>query len=378
MMSNKIKKAKKILGRPMDWAFRRINFDYDAATYALRDVPAQKLLNWVHSEWDSLKRPISPRSMPRFLEIEPINICNLHCPGCTAGRGDMERRQGAMTLPEFQRVVDQLSDHAGLLILYERGEPFLNKELCPMIEYATKKGMRVVVSTNGHFLEAPEAAERVVRSGLDHLMISLDGTSQESYGSYRRGGDLQKVVSGVRAVLKARDRAGLEFPRVDLRFIPMRRNENEIPLVKKLAAELGVDMLSFKTYNPAQGPEGTVEEFLPLNEKYRRFSYGPDGLPTRNERNDCTKPWNTLSVRWDLSVVPCNCDYQDDFVLGDLKKQSVEDVWHGAGYARFRKSFLDDWTAHPLCSGCTYAFMKPGCFTGEMLRKKDLLKGYAC
>lgn len=103
-------------------------------------------------------------------------------------------------------------------------------------------------------------------------------------------------------------------------------NEHEIPHIREIASDLGVDILSFKTYNPALGLEGAAHEFLPKNENYRRFSYNASEKLIRNQQNPCTKLWNTISDCWNGSVVPCNCVHQDEFVLGILKERILSKV----------------------------------------------------
>ncbi len=336
----------------------RIAFEHDGIDYVARGASWRKALNWVRAERAARGQPPRPVAMPKYLELEPTNLCNLRCPGCVVGRGEITRDRGRMPTDIYRAAIDQLADYVLLLILFERGEPFMHDDLCDMIAYAAERGIRVSVSTNGHFVGSEEKAEAIVRSGLDHLIVSLDGATPETYQAYRRGGDFDKVVAGIRTLLDVRNRMGARLPIVDLRFIPMRQNEHEIPAIRKLAADLGVDVLSFKTYNPALGHEGETDECLPESEACRRFSYDADGSPIL-----CTKLWNTMSVRWDGTVVPCNCDYQDDFVLGRIGDQTLPEIWRGDAFADYRKSFRDGWAEHPLCSTCTYAYMKPSQFS---------------
>lgn len=341
----------------------KIAFAHDGVDYVVRGASWKKAVNWVRAERAARARPLCPRAMPKYLELEPTNLCNLRCPGCVVGRGEITRPRGRMAIHVYKKAIDQLADYLLLLILFERGEPFVHDGLCDMVAYAAERGIKVSVSTNGHFLDSDERAEAVVRSGLDHLIVSLDGATPQTYQMYRRGGDFDKVVAGIRTLLGVREKMGAGLPLVDLRFIPMRQNEHEIPAIRKLASDLCVDILSFKTYNPALGHEGETDECLPKNEAHRRFSYDTGGRPIRNGENLCAKLWNTISVRWDGSVVPCNCDYQDDFILGRLEEQTLPEIWRGDVFADYRKSFRDAWAEHPLCNSCTYAYMKPGCFS---------------
>jgi len=346
---------------------KRITFTYDGIKYTVRHFSLKKLINWIMNEWAAYTKPLYPWEMPKYLQLEPTNLCNLHCPGCILGQGHMTRIQGKMSLDEYKKIVDQLKDYLLLIILFERGEPFLHENIFDMTKYACQREINVTLSTNGHFLNSLEQVESIVHSGLNHLTVSLDGATPETYKVYRRGGDFNKVISGIRTLCDIRNKIGFISPQIELQFIPTRYNEHEIPLIRELASNLGVDILSFKTYNPAHEPEDITYKLLPKNEKYRRFSYNAEGKLIRNKKNLCTKLWNTICIHWNGDVVPCCYDHQNDFVLGSIKEQTISEIWRGAAFAGYRKDFRDNWSSHPLCNNCTYAYMKPGLFTGEMI-----------
>ena len=115
-----------------------------------------------------------------------------------------------------------------------------------MVSYASSKGMYTATSTNAHFL-TDEMAKKTVESGLDRLIISLDGTTQEVYEQYRREGDIEKVIEGARNIVKWKRKLKSKTPFVFFQFLVVRPNEHQIEEVKKLAKEVGVDEVRFKT-----------------------------------------------------------------------------------------------------------------------------------
>jgi len=103
----------------------------------------------------------------------------------------------------FKKTVDEVHEHAFFLTLYFQGEPYLNPLFLDMVNYASQRNMYVGTSTNAHYL-SEENARKTVESGLDKLIISIDGTTQETYQQYRVGGQLNKVLEGTRNIVPGR------------------------------------------------------------------------------------------------------------------------------------------------------------------------------
>ncbi|MBN2000406.1 radical SAM protein, partial [candidate division KSB1 bacterium] len=205
---------------------------------------------------------------PPIVNVEPTNLCNLKCPLCTTGSGDMQRPRGKMNFEIYRRFVDQVADKTIYMTLYHQGEPYLLKDFNRFVRYAKDKGMYVNTSTNAHFFEKKSARE-VVDSGLDSMIISLDGVTQDSYSRYRVGGSLETVLNGIRRLVDAKKQHNSKTPYLFLQFLVMKHNESEIPAVKKLAKELGVDRLLIKTIQVMTVEE--AHEWLPEEKKYRRY-----------------------------------------------------------------------------------------------------------
>jgi len=133
---------------------------------------------------------------PAVATVEPTNLCNLRCIECPAGTGSMTRSKGNLDISLFRSFIDDLSPCLSYLMLYFQGEPLLHPQLTELIQYASHKKVYTSVSTNGHHLNR-ENVMRIIESGLNRIIISLDGTDQESYQQYRSGGDFKKVLHGI-------------------------------------------------------------------------------------------------------------------------------------------------------------------------------------
>lgn len=290
---------------------------------------------------------------PVVLMVEPTNICNLKCPLCPSGNGGLTRPRGTMAYEAFSRVFRQQARDLLLLMLWNQGEPFINRDLLRMVRTAKDHGVPTITSTNGHFVRTDEEAEAVVRSGLDELIVSLDGATPETYVQYRVGGDFERVLSAARLVDRARRRLGSRSPVVHLQFIIMKHNEGEIDAARRIARDVGADRLSLKTAQVYTEEE--ARRYLPTDERYSRYSYRGRGLTMNGRvRNTCRHLWYSTVINWDGVVSPCCFDKDAHYGLGDaLNGQDFEHIWTGPRYTAFRNTILKDRASVPICSNCS-------------------------
>lgn len=289
---------------------------------------------------------------PISVSIEPTTACNLRCPECPSGLRSFTRPTGMLEPGLFRNVIDQLSPALSYLTFYFQGEPYLNPEFLQMVRYASAAGIYTSTSTNAHFL-TEEGARRTVASGLDRLIISIDGTTQAAYESYRIGGSLGKVLQGARNVLSARREMRSRTPHVVFQFLVVAPNEHQIPEVRKLGKELGVDEVVLKTAQIYGFENGSP--LIPTQDRYSRYRKNEGGsYSIKNALGDhCWKMWHSCVVTWDGKVLPCCFDKDAHFVLGDLRRNSFEEIWFGKEYARFRASLLASRHEIDMCRNCS-------------------------
>jgi radical SAM protein with 4Fe4S-binding SPASM domain len=343
---------------------RRVQIQSDGIPYHFTNVSRKKIINACLGETSLYFKPSRPWAMPAHLQVEPSTRCNLHCALCPVSSG-LKRPQGFMDFELFTKSIDQTGDHVFTLLLWDWGEPFLNPSIFEMIDSARRKDLRVACSTNGHLFADPRMAERVVQSKLDTLIFAVDGVTQETYARYRQGGNLERVLSGIRNVVAQKQKLGVSGPLINFRFIVMRHNEHEVPRLREVCRSLGVDALTLKTLNhrlhdPYWDDQrtGRVEdEMIPRESGYQRFrTVQPGGQAIRRKHNPCKQFWNTPCLHWEGSVVPCTFDPEDRFKLGDLKRQSFREIWTGDAYSTIRRAFRRNWGQMELCGECSYAY----------------------
>jgi radical SAM protein with 4Fe4S-binding SPASM domain len=311
-----------------------------------------------------LKKP-TIWGVPPVLTIEPTNLCNLHCPLCTTGAGETQRTSGNMTIETFKRIMDLLGNDIFFLLIYHQGEPYINKHFFEFVEMAKMKNIYVTTSTNGHYF-SNENIKKTFNCGLDSMIISLDGTNQTSYEKYRIGGNLDKVLEGTKKLIVEKKRRGSRIPNIALQFLVMKHNEHEIPKVKKIADRLGVDRLLIKNIEVRSLDE--AKEWLPQNEKFRRYDYTGDQYVVKGiEKNSCARPWLSTLINWDGTFVPCCFDKNGEYPMGNVHQIiSVDEMWKGSSITEFRSNLLRNRQNINICRNCNKGL---GSFLPEKLLK---------
>ncbi|MCX6305280.1 MAG: radical SAM/SPASM domain-containing protein [Bacteroidetes bacterium] len=299
---------------------------------------------------------------PLAVSIEPNNSCNLQCPECPAGMKELTRPRGFMEPALFRSIINQLLPHLSYLTLYFQGEPFMSKHFFDFISYATSKKIFVATSTNGHFLDAA-TVQKTIASGLNRLIISLDGADQQSYEAYRRGGDFNKVITGIRLLVSEKKRLKKQTPQVVLQCLVLSSNEHHLDEIRKMAKELGADKLEFKTAQFNDFEHGNP--LMPETTKYSRYKPPAHPLtrspvhqftPKNRMPDSCFRMWSSCVVTWDGLVVPCCFDKDATHVMGDLTKQGFRDIWRGTRYNDFRKKILRNRKSVGICGNCSQNF----------------------
>jgi radical SAM protein with 4Fe4S-binding SPASM domain len=298
------------------------------------------------------KKPVQ-WGYPVSISFEPTTSCNLRCPECPSGLREFTRPTGMLKKDFFKETIDDVYKELLYLIFYFQGEPFLNPDFLEMVKYAHDKGIYTATSTNAQYI-TDEKAKRTVESGLDRLIISIDGTTQDVYKQYRRGGNLEKVLQGARNIVKWKKELKSKTPFVFFQFLVVKPNEHQIEDVKKLAKEIGVDQVRFKTaqiYDYENDPNNLITNI----DKYSRYRKDKNGNMQIKSglKNHCWKLWHANVITWDGLVVPCCFDKDAMHRLGNLRMQSFKEVWHNDNYKQFRSELMKSRKNIDICANCS-------------------------
>lgn len=299
-----------------------------------------------------LRKPVQ-WGYPVSISFEPTTSCNLRCPECPSGLRAFSRPTGMLEKDFFTKTIDEIHRELLYLIFYFQGEPYLNPAFLDMVKYAAGKGIYTATSTNAHYLN-DAAAKRTVESGLDRLIISIDGTTQDVYKQYRVGGNLEKVIEGAKNIVKWKRELNSKTPFVFFQFLVVKPNEHQLNDIRRLAKEVGVDEVRFKTAQVYEY-ETDPNNLIPTIDKYSRYRKNADGTYTPKNKlaNRCWKMQHANVITWDGLVVPCCFDKDAMHQLGNLKNQSFKEVWNNDNYRQFRNELIKSRRNIDICANCS-------------------------
>jgi radical SAM protein with 4Fe4S-binding SPASM domain len=305
------------------------------------------------SYWFSrLTRKANTWGNPFSLSIEPTTACNLGCPECPSGLKQFTRPTGKLNLDLHEKILSQVSSSVFYINYYFQGEPFLHPQFLDLIRQAKKHKIYTATSTNAHFIDQKKA-EEIIDSGLDRLIISIDGLTQETYENYRVHGNLAKVIEASKLLIEAKEAKASATPHLIFQFLAVKPNEHEIPAIFTLGNEMGIDEVRIKTAQVYDYENGNP--LIPENEKYSRYKRQTDGTYKLKYAtgNHCWRMWSGSVLTWDGKVVPCCFDKDAQHVLGSVETSNFQTIWKDKKYRNFRQAILTGRNQIDICQNCS-------------------------
>jgi radical SAM protein with 4Fe4S-binding SPASM domain len=310
---------------------------------------AKVLASFYRARWDKKGKIWG---YPVSLSFEPTTACNLKCPHCPSGLRAFSRPTGKAKSSLFEQILEEVGNTLTYLTFYFQGEPYLHQDFLKWVKMARQKNIYTATSTNGHYF-SPQVAEQTVLSGLDRVIVSIDGAEQESYEKYRIGGNLEKVKQGLRHLKEAKLRHKSRTPFVMLQFIVFKHNQNEVAAIKKMGADLGVDEVVIKTAQIYDYENAT--DFIPDKQDWARYKRDIDGkFKFKNKLFDhCWRMWHSCVLTFDGRVVPCCFDKDAHYTLGKVGEVSFKSIWQSVDYQAFRKQLFTARKEIDMCTNCS-------------------------
>lgn len=315
----------------------------------LRYLTLKKAGNILLAIHDFANRKEIPIAKPVYIKVEPTRLCNLRCLGCLHSSENYSNHvgdDGHLKIEDFKRIIEPISDFLLGISFAFLGEPFLNKSLVKMVDYAHKKNIGTMFPTNLSIHISNDKAKEIATSGLDMLMISLDGATSETYSRYRIGGNFDLVLENVAKIKEAKYQSGSRHPDLRWKFTVFDHNKHEIDLVKQSYKKLGFD--TFSIQNDMYNLKGKKKK---IRNKY--------SINLMNKKTACFWLWFTLIIEYNGNVSPCcgihNLFTIDTFNLGNVLNTQVLDIWNGNGYQQLRNGFKKSeplTKLHPTCKKC--------------------------
>jgi len=299
----------------------------------------QDILSWLPPQWLSL--PVAGGIL-----IEPTNFCNFQCEFCPINRG-LKRKKGYMTLDNFKKIIDEIKGKKDYIYMNFAGEPTMNRDIWKFARYARDNGIKSMISTNGSILNTYKP-EEILGSGLDRLMIAIDGASPETYIRYRQSlsgkNYFTEVIDNVKKLAEAREAWTGDAPVLQVQFVVFKHNQHEAELMKQLSHELGVDALTLKTPAFMFGKQSDVKvqvDDFDTETRFKRKTY---------KRIWCGWLWQGV-ILWNGDVTTCCYDYEGEHVVGNVFKDGgFWNVWNSKRFNLMRRAVLKG--TPKLCQKC--------------------------
>ena len=315
----------------------------------LRHLTLRKVCNFavrsVATFWARVTKRAAAWGMPWSYSIEPANYCNLHCRECFTGLGLSQRKHNLIGTDDFKTAVDNIKTHALNLFLYFQGEPFLNKNFHRLVEYAHNCDIFTVTSSNGQLINALNA-EQIINAGLDKIIIPLDGYNQQSYSAYRSGGNFAAVKNAISLIDNAKKRLKKRNPVIEVQCLASKITENHLKEIKQIALDCGADKFCVKTMQ-IETDDG-FEMFLPEKQRFSRYT---KDKVLKHPIRFCRRIFQSVVITSELDVLPCCYDKNADFLLGNLRHNSLTDILHSSAAIDFVRRILR-FQRPKMCQNC--------------------------
>lgn len=290
-------------------------------------------------------------ALPPVIRIEPSASCNLACAHCPTGTVDMSR--GIMNEAVFERAlgaVKEAGQQLRTVVLYHGGEPLLNKRFPEMVRQVKRLGVPHVKAVSNGMLLLSQKYDEIIDCGIDALEFSLDGRSPDENNFIRRRSDYATVVKNVKGFLDRLLEREAKSPRIYLSNTQFLHSSNpsawhkdpEPPAHLKREFEKYLDLIEFKCTWAMEWPDMGEE----IQESFLRWTD-----ESRAPMRSCASLDETTTIRANGDVVACCYDLTSKFVLGNIMKNSLTEIWRGARYDGLRKSIASGRFV-PLCAAC--------------------------
>lgn len=272
-----------------------------------------------------------------IISIEPTNVCNSKCAMCPYQK--MTRPKETMAMDLFKKIVDDcVKNGIEKFNLNFYNEPFLDLLIFKRISYLKSNGLKVKLYSNGSIVDA-EKTEKILKSGLDEIIFSVDGAKKETYEKIRIGLDFNATVSNILRLIKRKNESGLKTPRILVAFVRQDINKNEVK--------------DFQEFWEDKADKTIIAFDDNRNETSPFFKNGMINLTAF----PCKKLWTELVVMSNGKIPLCCIDCDGKVILGDFKTQTLAEIWNSAGFKKIRDwhlNFKSGWIA--LCRNCVHSY----------------------
>ena len=333
----------------------RYRFVFDTMPVVVRGMSWPARRNLLAAGLNLAHRRPRPWSWPLHMQVELTSFCELECPVCPTGIGELERSASAIDPDLLDQVIGEVGPYLLTLSLWAWGEPLLYKHLARALDIVSRYPMATLLSTNGQSLNTPRVQEALRQHPPTYLIVAIDGLTDETNSVYRKGARLAPALEGVRALADWKQRSGSRYPVLHCRFMAMRQNEHEVPRLREFAAAAGFDMVSLRSLSIIDSAEQSHRNMVPVDELLRAYRY-EQGVRVQRRDFVCQHASTFPTILADGRVVACEQDFNGQQAYGVLEKGgSFRDIWQSAAASEVRRTIRDRPGEYSFCRNCPYA-----------------------
>ena len=300
---------------------------------------------------------------PSNITIEISTNCNLSCTMCSRTHST-ETKSQLMGPETYENVLDNFPKLSKVFVC-GAGEPLLHPDILEIIKITKSRGASIIMTTNAALL-TEKMARDLVKLKLDTLYVSLDGATTESYEKIRRGAKFDRVIENIKRLDQIKQESNSSLPAVELNFVGMSQNINELPGVVELAHELGLKKIYYLPVtvigeqgikHPHEVPELTKSVFEKATEKAKFHGISLRLRPLEPQTQPCFSPWSNPYISIDGTITPCcpigsnapgvyasdwyfnsHIEFDpEEYVLGDIFEEDFSKIWNNKKYRLLRK-----------------------------------------
>jgi len=338
-----------------DIAFRgKYNFKYDLMPVSTSRMSLSKRINLIKAGLNLFHLRLKPWSWPIHMHIELTSYCNLSCAVCPTGTKELKRKPLAMDPALFKKLFDEVSPYLLTTSLWGWGEPLLHPQLSEILKIASNRGVSTLLSTNGQNLNDEKVLQALIDYPPNYLIVALDGITDETNTVYRKGAKIDPALEGVKWLAEMKEKRKQQFPVLHLRYIAMKHNEHELPLLPDFARNNGFEFLSIRTLSIIDAPDDVHSVMVPENEKYRAYNYENE---RRIRRKDyiCEQCFIFPAVFADGTVVACDQDYNGNQYYGTIAGDvPFSSLWWNSKSQNIRRVIRDMPDNFSFCHNCPF------------------------
>jgi radical SAM protein with 4Fe4S-binding SPASM domain len=289
---------------------------------------------------------------PLKMHLEPTSFCNLRCPMCPQSVG-ANTNNGFMEMDLFDKIIDDARDFVREINLFFRGESMMHKDIYQMIETCERAGIASHINTNATLFR-DDAVAKLIEANPSKITISFDSGDPETYEAMRKGARFDLTLERTVQLLEAKRRRGGRRPYVVMQVIQLWEKEFGAGAQPVIPADFkarfdGLPIDEWDTFW-AHGWAGTMDD----SSFYSARPHGPIYYP-------CNWLWKSMAVYWDGRVPSCCADFAEDQMMGDLREQSILEIWNSAPYRAIRRAHVSgDLQDYKLCKGCDAVWQDAG------------------